>query len=192
MKYCLSIFLIILTSAVIAQQTFDADLLETRNNLKYLKGEQEPFTGKATTWLAPARPQIEATYKDGLLDGLETTWDNQGHLFSEIMFIMGKFNGKVKQYYADGKPEFEKTYANDYMNGPSFHWYANGNKENEGNYVNCRETGVWTFWYENGQKQKEGQYKEGFEEGEWSYWDEEGHQLKSQMFRNGELLPEKP
>jgi len=192
MKNLLSLILVMLSLVVEAQLPIDASQLETRNELKFLKGSTVPFTGKVITWLSPGHPQIEANYKDGFLDGMETTRDKQGRLFSEIMFVRGKFNGKVRQYFENGQLEFEKIYSNDYMNGLSTHWHANGNKESEGNYMNCRETGTWAFWYKNGRKAKEGNFREGFEEGEWTFWDERGSQLESQTFHDGVLVPEKP
>ena len=114
----------------------------------------------------------EDTYKNGLLNGVSTSYDRDNRKFLETNYRNGKEVGPLKRFENDrllyqlDVNEDGKCYGN-YVS-----YYPNGNKESEGkrmegdcsrnwddhtNYSKTRE-GFWTFWYENGNKSYEGSY----------------------------------
>ncbi|HRY31692.1 MAG TPA: toxin-antitoxin system YwqK family antitoxin [Bacteroidales bacterium] len=162
-----------------ANMEYICDKLVEKNKLKYLEGSTEPFTGICMLRYAGGQPMMETPYVNGLPEGIEKAWYENGNLMSEISLKAGKFNGKVIYYYEDGKKKSEETYLDDYKFGRAVHYFENGQKESEGVYDNCRETGQWIYYHPNGQKKAEGTFTEGIESGEWIYWDEKGNRVNS-------------
>ena len=80
----------------------------------------------------------EVVMKNGIKDGLETSWQK------------------------DGRKSFEGTYKNGKEDGLFTWWDVLGNKSTEGTYKNGKEDGLWTWWwYDHGTKKSEITYKDG-------------------------------
>jgi len=79
--------------------------LERRKGLIYLKGANTPYTGKAFEfYLRVEQKKIEANYKNGIKDGVETVWHENGQKMSEEKFKDGEIvKGSQKYWNSKGK-----------------------------------------------------------------------------------------
>ena len=69
------------TPEVLEDATADAvdwSKLQGRNGVMYLRSENTPFTGLAESWYGRGRKEFEVTLKDGMEDGLNTYWYENG------------------------------------------------------------------------------------------------------------------
>ena len=76
-------------------------------------------------------------HKDGKLDGLQTTW------------------------YENGQKHYQITTKDGQSNGLTTEWYENGLKFKEEPYKDGKEDGLWIRWWDNGQKYTEKTYRDG-------------------------------
>jgi antitoxin component YwqK of YwqJK toxin-antitoxin module len=169
----------------LAQQVADASRLIERGGEVYCIDQDLPFTGTAIRWLSPGIKAVESNYVNGILNGVETTY-NKGKKFIEITFKDGAFEGPYRQWFPNGQLEYEKIYVGGFMNGPAVFYYENGVRQGQGNYTHCKETGEWTFWHPDGKLLKTGLFVEGFEEGTWTFWLESGKKWKEVTYKEGE------
>ena len=64
-------------------------------------------------------------------------WNGKGYNINyEKEFEIINGNGKVKEYYNDGKLKFEGKYLNGERNGKGKEYYFNGKLKFEGEYLN--------------------------------------------------------
>ena len=64
----------------------NAEEVEDRDGIAYLKGSDTPYTGKVYGLHENGQKWIEANYKDGKEDGLEVRWHGNGKKESEKPF----------------------------------------------------------------------------------------------------------
>ena len=128
--------------------------------LVYVKGSNTPYTGKMFGYLNEKKI-MERSFKDGMVDGITTTW------------------------HENGQKESEVNYKEDMKDGLMVRWYENGQKESETEYDLHIVNGPSTEWHENGQKRKELVYYLGFTES-WKEWNNKGELIDE----GGELSEE--
>nr|MCS5651043.1 hypothetical protein [Candidatus Neomarinimicrobiota bacterium] len=108
------------------------------------------LNGRSTKWLTTETKDWEHFYKNGMLDGPTTIWENN-------------YRARMTTYKADA-PE-----------GPWVIWYANSEQIKEhGFHQKGMRDGLTTHYYENGEKMKEGYLKLGKPDGVWTYWNTKG------------------
>ena len=88
-----------------------------------------------------------------------------------------KLNGLHTSWYENGQKESEGTYKNGTPDGKRTWWYENGQKDREATFKNGELDGKWTDWREDGQKKSEGTFKDGERISE-ECWDEDGHEIE--------------
>ena len=103
----------------------NAEKLEEREGLAYVKGSDAPYTGKIfglldgrnfefhtndgkidgpwVTWHQNGQKLVEANYKNGKQNGLETAWHENGQKMTEGNFKNGK-RISVKYWNSKGEP----------------------------------------------------------------------------------------
>lgn len=77
-----------------------------------------------------------------IMDGVKTTW------------------------FENGNKNYEESYIAAQLNGKSSNWYENGIKSVEGEYKNGNKIGVWSEWYSNGKMKSKIDYS-GQKNGEY-------------------------
>lgn len=101
--------LIVCALAVLSACTAKVDRSEVviRDNVAYLKGSREPFTGivqgKGKEDYRSEVCTYKKEYKGGLLDGHSKYWYPSGALESVVPYKMGQIHGIVVRYYETGK-----------------------------------------------------------------------------------------
>ncbi|MCQ2974667.1 MAG: hypothetical protein MJ211_07625 [Bacteroidales bacterium] len=105
----------------------------------------------------------EENYKNGVKNGLETTYFIFGFPLEEINWKDGVKHGTWKRYYESSTPIFETTYENGKLNGRY-------------NKYDIKGKIIIT-----------GAYKNGLPDGEWKYYDEEKKDYVTHKYTNGKL-----
>ena len=83
---------------------------QERDGIIYLPNEIQPFTGKHLCKYENGQIEIEASYKDGKVDGKVTSWHENGQIEIEANYKDGKANGKFIGWYENGQIKSEKYY----------------------------------------------------------------------------------
>jgi hypothetical protein len=140
-----------------------------------------------TAWHASGRKAAEGEAQHGVKAGVWRTWDDDGHLVSEVTYTAVPFVPSMRDLaptrrpfvsppphhprlsslplaLRSGVPQFGFQSLRE---GPARQWYANGQLEFEGNYKNDRREGAWTFFDEQGQTVEQGTYVANRREGWW-------------------------
>jgi len=133
---------------------------EEREGIFYLKGSEEPYSGKAFRLIEGEGLRLE-NYKDGKEHGLWVYWPN---------WFDGVYRKEAEINYKDGK-----------ANGLSVWWYRNGQKQMETNNKDDKANGLSVWWHENGQKKLEVNYKDDeIVEGSEKFWNSKGEPVNSE------------
>lgn len=88
-------------------------------------------------------------------------YSDKSILMSYSPFKEGKKHGIAKKFYADGKTEFEISYANGLKEGITKWYYESGQLYKETNYKRGLREGIVIKYYRNGKLKAEEPYKNG-------------------------------
>jgi antitoxin component YwqK of YwqJK toxin-antitoxin module len=105
-----------------------------------------------------------ASYKEGLLHGVEIFFRKPGVIWLSIMYSNGVFNGKVSKYF-----------------------YKNGNLMNECEYIKGIKQGSDITYYRSGKMWMEVRYVNGLAEGEGHLFNKRGKLVEKRYYSNGNL-----
>ena len=133
----------------------NAEKLEEREGLAYVKGSDAPYTGKVYGLYENGQKKAEANFKDGKRDGLELQW------------------------YENGQKQFEANFKDGKPDGLNLGWHENGQKKAEANFKDGKPNGVMVLWHDNGQKSYEANFKDGKRISE-KWWDIKGEPVPRQ------------
>ncbi len=100
----------------------------------------------------------EENYKEDLLNGLMTTYYDNGHVAETTEYEKGKKHGKQLVYSVKDVLIKEFTYSNGVLEGSNKFYSGRGVLIIEGNYHNDKKTGVWKY-YEGDKLVREKLYK---------------------------------
>jgi len=124
---------------------------EITNDLFYLKGEIEPFTGICIIPHEDGKSIKEVRrFNEGIIDGEALSYYSNGTLKRKGEYKNGAMDGLWEQWYVDGKKEFQAVYINDSMSGCFKEWYENGKIKEEGQLFKNERIGKWKFYNETG------------------------------------------
>ena len=172
------------------------------------KGESGvPKNGRDGVWIfyhENGKIEVDAHYKDGLLNGLSKNYFDNGHLNGEGNYQNGKLNGIRKIYFENGSIKEDLFYKDDVEDGLRKKYFSNGSLKENGTYVNGQASGHFVFYNENGSIWSEVDYSEGQKNGLEVEYDEEGkkkaeyyvkndvkHGNEKIYFKNGKLREER-
>lgn len=171
-----------------------------RNEVFYLYWlvEDNSYTpvrhGPYMAWFDSDRTKMKMCYcnKDGKLDGLYTTWYDNGNKNGESNYKDDKLHGSFTSWKSNGQLYREGTYVNGIMEGLWKHydleWGPTGSRKIgwfEGQITNGKQEGKWTGWYAKDQIYCEGTYKDGKKVGIWWYYKEDGSCKNGDDWDNG-------
>lgn len=99
--------------------------------------------------------QEESNYKDGKRDGITIWYDNiekgQGPKIAMYTYKDGLFEGVQETYYENGKLKSSKMFSNNKQNGPAVEYYDDGSIQSESKYKDGELSGR-VKEYKKGQK----------------------------------------
>jgi antitoxin component YwqK of YwqJK toxin-antitoxin module len=114
-------------------------------------------------------------------------YNDNGLLISEgIVDDGGKFNGKWKDLYPDGKTEAEGQYTDSRRSGVWKFYNNAGKMEQTGSYNNGRPDGLWKWYYENGTLLREEEYFQGQRDGAYTEYSATGEIIAQGVYTDGE------
>lgn len=93
-------------------------------------------------------------YREGVMDGIKTTYYLNGQITEELNFEKGLKQGENKYYSPDGVLLKKLLYFNDLLHGPAEYYDAYGNVSIIGQYVKGKKHGLWKY-YKNGKVELE-------------------------------------
>lgn len=177
---CLAAFLAGLVFPVLSAE-YQADAIEKKGDLFYVKETGEPLTGTLIRNLPGGKIQSMfengvlngesrgyfengktnhiITFKDNMKDGLFKQFDENGNLLIQANYKNNKLNGEFITYYPGGKPNMKETYQNDMLNGPKTTYYETGILKSQADYIHNQQEGVTKTYYDNGTLQSEFAFK---------------------------------
>lgn len=167
-------------------QTEDAQLevlhrLANYNGSGKLHGEQKGFYPNGNI-------ESIVTYEDGVLQGLKSIWDIEGHLIQESWYENGRLEGRFFQRDKQGR-EVVTYYEGNRKHGPFEAYYPEHPKYGkvkaiEATYVNGKLEGEMLEYSETGSKIKSTPYKNDKKEGVGHLFDPRGLLVLKVQFKN--------
>ena len=143
------------------------------------------------TYSGPYRNKVPVgVHRDYGSDGKVTNayiYNDNGLLLSEgIVDEAGKYNGKWKDLYADGKVQAEGQYTDSRRTGQWKFYNISGKVEQTGSYNNGRPDGLWNWYYEDGTLLKEEEYFQGQRDGLSTEYSPTGEIIAQGQYSDGE------
>lgn len=170
---------------------FTGDVVEMDNKnvnivykAEYKNGKKN---GKETRNYSGNKKMYEKIYNNGELDGKCTYWHPNGKIQRTEIFKNGKnADGKVSEFYDDGKVKSEEYYLNDAKEGKQYGWYKSGQKLFEEYYINGIREKKYNEWFDNGQVKKTVTYlRDKTIDSLILEYDKSGQILKEGKYKNG-------
>ncbi len=90
----------------------NADELEWREGIWYLKDSKTPYTGKSLKWHENGQKKVERNFKDGKFDGPSNAWYENGQKRWEANNKDGEADGLVLEWHENGEKFIETNYKN--------------------------------------------------------------------------------
>jgi antitoxin component YwqK of YwqJK toxin-antitoxin module len=85
-------------------------MIEKRDNLAYVTGEDLPFTGIFEGYYRNGYKKAEIHFKHGKQDGTAKIWHDNGQLSNEANFRNGKLDGLSTEWLRNGKKSKERFF----------------------------------------------------------------------------------
>lgn len=114
-------------------------------------------------------------------------YNDNGLLLSQgIVDEAGRYNGKWKDLYPDGKTQAEGQYTDSRRTGFWKFYTINGKLEQTGAYNNGRPDGLWTWYYGDGTVLREEEYFQGQRDGIFTEYSPSGEIIAKGQYTDGE------
>lgn len=150
------------------------------NTTKYIDGvlqKDAPELAKLdvkTAYYEDGSVKYTATYKDGVAEGIQREFSQEGKVVNAKVFVGGVLTGEGILDTAGLKQGFWKEY------------HPNGELKSQGTYMNGKRVDEWTFFHPNKTVEQKGKYdKKGKAQGPWKWFYESGNILREENYRNG-------
>jgi antitoxin component YwqK of YwqJK toxin-antitoxin module len=133
-----------------------------------------------------------ADYENGQLHGSYVSYYNKNvfpeRVWEEQKFKNGIKDGVQKNFHENGKIESLTTYKDGMKEGKCLSFHKNGAKFEEYNRVNGEIDGKYLCWYDNGQKSCEYEFKNGNPHGPSLTWSLDTKEVTKQEYQNGVVV----
>jgi len=185
---------------------------EERDEVRYVKGETQPFTGTVIWDDFDGLMWKEQPYVDGKGHGTWIETHLNGSRKSETPYVNGEIHGAQIGYCEDGSKKSETVWANGKLMsanvwkpdgqkcpetnlkngaGKIVSYYKDGSKERKNPYVDGKLHGTQIFYREDGSKRYETSYVNGLKHGTQIWCREDGSKRLERVYENGKKISEK-
>jgi antitoxin component YwqK of YwqJK toxin-antitoxin module len=171
MKTIIILSAILVSFSGFAQEMVSDKDIESRDGIRYIKGEDKPYSGKLACYF------------------------ENGNIEAEAVLIDGKFNGPEYYYYENGNKRSLMNYRNDNPEGEVKIWNEDGSLSFDGLYKegllykNKKPFGgTIKSYFNDGQIQEERQYKEGMRHGTEKRWTKDGKLISEFQYNADKLV----
>lgn len=151
------------------------------NTTKYINGvlqKNAPELAKLdvkTAYYESGAVHYTATYKDGVAEGIQKEFSEDGKLLNAKVYVDGNLTSEGIIDTAGQKQ------------GPWKEYYPNGVVKSKGSYLNGKRVDEWTFYFANEKTEQIGKYdKKGKAQGPWKWYYESGNILREENYRNNQ------
>lgn len=111
------------------EKTITPDNLEVKEEITYLKGETEPFTGEVIENYEDGKLKSKANYEGGKLNGNYEEYYESGQLRMKANYFHGQFDGNVEAYYENGQKKQSLAYSKGEKDENSIlEWFEDGSE----------------------------------------------------------------
>lgn len=111
-----------------------------------------------------------------------------GAIARRVQIVNGKKEGKMTDYYPDGKLRGERLFQNDRQVGRTALYHPDGQLMEVQYYVDGLREGGDTIWYPNGQVQFTSWFKNGKKNGYLRKWSPEGKTIFEALYEMDSVL----
>jgi len=133
--------------------------------------------------------QFEKNFRKGKPHGLWNLYTKNGKtLVAKETYENGQLNGLRTTYHENGNKKTEEMWKFDLLTGMVKNFYENGKVLSQCEFRANRMHGMYTSYWPNGKMKEQGEYIANKKHKEWKEFDEEGKLLKSLHYRAGILL----
>lgn len=156
--------ILIVFAAVLGLNTYaqvNINDLERVDGLWTKKGEKTSYSGAFVEYFDNGKIKGEGVFKDGVLNGLRTVYEE------------------------NGQKSFERNYVNGLNEGISIEYYPSGKVRQTCNFKNGKEQGICKAYYENNQVQAILNFSNGVQEGDYFEYSPEGKLVSQYFFTEG-------
>lgn len=154
-------FLIIVFINSLAIGQINLKDLEKTEGFWRVKGTTVPYTGPFEEFFESGELKGTGSFKDGLVDGLRTIYNENGTKRVERNYAAGLSHGMSSEFYEDGK------------------------LKQEGEFVKGKEHGIWTIYWGNGNVKAIITFENGIQQGDYFEYSEDGRLIKQFYLRDG-------
>lgn len=143
--------------------------------------------------------KVEATYKQGIPEGIRREFDEQGNVVQSYTFSKGNLvaqgivtneglrQDRWKEYYPDGRTKSEGFYQKGKRSGEWMFYYPSGTLEQKGSYnTKGLAEGQWIWYYQNGKILRSENYRDGLRDGTMTEYSVDG-----QVIATGDFIQDK-
>ena len=92
--------------------TVTYDQLEQRDNLFYEINSDMPYTGLVIQMDTSSNGKTETNYINGQIQGLKTSWYENGQKKSEVNYVDGQPHGLMHRWFENGQKNSEVNFVN--------------------------------------------------------------------------------
>ena len=136
----------------------------------------------------------ESNFKDGKLHGTQKTSHyffakSKDSTEVTITYNNGILDGLNEQFYENGNLKFEGFYKAGNKNGLWKVYHPNGMLWSSGYYKDGKKINLWKTFHDNGVVNTSKNYSNtGIKSGSWKFYDTQGKLTKTQVWENGKLI----
>lgn len=144
------------------------------DDLKQESAEEVARLDLRRDYYPSGKVKIEATYRQGVPEGIRREFDEEGEVVRSFIFR----NGILASEGIINAEGLRQGFWKDY--------YPDRTLKSQGNYLNGNKTGEWEFFYPKGEIEQRGSYdKTGKPVGKWVWFYSTGQLLREEIYRNG-------
>ena len=107
------------------------DELIFRENIAYVRGETEPFTGTVINYFENGKKESEVPVVNGKRHGTQINYREDGSKSVEIPYVGGIEHGMDVRYCENGTKWLETPYVDGKMHGTVIRYNVDGSKKEE-------------------------------------------------------------
>jgi antitoxin component YwqK of YwqJK toxin-antitoxin module len=186
-----SFLLICILLVACSERAINGEMLELRKGIAFMKGSDEPFSGKAIYHGNMCDVIRTVEYKDGLRHGryseyLGGEWDNQEDC--RFNYKRGVLHGAIRRWNEVGILQFKGSCDRGKPHGTCITYYDNGCRLRRVTYDHGVLIDDLVLWHQSGQKWAEVSIDPDTGTGTYAFWKEDGTLEASGRAADGMLV----
>ncbi len=112
--------------SVVAPEPLNVNQTVIRNGVLYQIHEREPYTGEIVSYYLTGKLKARAQYREGLLDGKQAEFRQDGQPLSASHWRAGRRHGSEMDWYENGQVAYEAHWEDGRPAGEFRGWYPDG------------------------------------------------------------------